>query len=121
MSKLEIILICVSTLSIFFNVGVFLYARNAIMQLLSVSSELGDLKEMADSLASHTKEVYELEMFYGDDTLKHLMDHARSFNDYLDSFEYIYSLTDEQFVGVEAEITELEEIEIGTQTQKNQS
>ena len=114
MSKLEIILICVSTLSIFFNVGVFIYARNVLAQLLSVSGELGDLKEMADSLASHTKEVYELEMFYGDDTLKHLMDHARSFNNYLDSFEYIYSLTDEQIAEAE---TEIKEIEIGTQTQ----
>jgi hypothetical protein len=115
MSKLEIILICVSTLSIFFNVGVFLYARNAIAQLLSVAGELGDLKEMADSLASHTKEVYELEMFYGDDTLQHLMDHARSFNEYLDTFEYIYSLTDEQIEEGETE-TETKEIEIGSET-----
>ena len=107
MTKLEIILICVSTLSIFFNIGVFLYARNAVLQLLSVSSELGDLKEMADSLAAHTKEVYELEMFYGDDTLQHLMDHARSFNEYLDTFEYIYSLTEED-AAAEAEIKELE-------------
>ena len=107
MTKLEIILICISTLSIFFNIGVFLYARNAILQLLSVSGELGDLKEMADSLAEHTKSVYELEMFYGDDTLQHLMDHARSFNEYLDTFEYIYSLTED-----EEELAETKEIEI---------
>jgi len=119
MSKLEIILTCVSILSIFFNVGVFLYARNAIAQLLSVAGELGDLKQMADSLAAHTKEVYELEMFYGDDTLQHLMDHARSFNDYLDTFEYIYSLTDEQFIPTEIETKEIQ-IEPETQTQ-NQS
>tara|TARA_Y100001938_G_C8046460_1_gene409194 strand:+ start:30 stop:383 length:354 start_codon:yes stop_codon:yes gene_type:complete len=117
MSKLEIILICVSTLSIFFNIGVFIYARNVISQLLSVAGELGDLKEMADSLAAHTKEVYELEMFYGDSTLEHLMNHARSFNDYLDTFEYIYSLTDEQFIPAEID---LEEIEIESETQ-NQS
>ena len=114
MSKLEIILICVSILSLIFNVGVFVYARNVISQLLSVSMELGDLKEMADSLAAHTKEVYELEMFYGDDTLQHLMEHARSFNDYLDTFEYIYSLTGEEFVPVEADI---KEIEIETENQ----
>tara|TARA_B000000557_G_scaffold261540_1_gene260720 strand:+ start:1264 stop:1608 length:345 start_codon:yes stop_codon:yes gene_type:complete len=107
MTKLEIILICVSTLSIFFNIGVFLYARNVVLQLLSVSSELGDLKDMADSLAAHTKEVYELEMFYGDDTLQHLMNHARSFNEYLDTFEYIYALTEEDVV-VESETKEIE-------------
>ena len=63
---------------------------------------------------AHTKEVYELEMFYGDDTLKHLMDHTRSFNEYLDTFEYIYSLTDEQLIEAE---TEIKEIEIGSETQ----
>ena len=95
MSKLEIILICVSTLSILFNVGVFVYARNVIVQLLSVAGELGDLKEMADSLAEHMKQVYELEMFYGDETLHHLMEHARSFNEHLETFDYIYTLTEE--------------------------
>ena len=42
------------------------------------------------------------------------MDHARSFNEYLDTFEYIYSLTDEQLVEAE---TEIKEIEIGSETQ----
>jgi len=34
-------------------------------------------------------------MFYGDQTLKALMDHARSFREYMDTFDYIY-ISDEQ-------------------------
>lgn len=108
MSKLEIILICISTFSIFFNIAVFFYARNAIVQLLAVADELGDLKEMTDSFADHAKEVYELEMFYGDDTLQYLMEHARSYNEYLDKFEYIYSLTEDDTITAEIEAKDIE-------------
>ncbi|MAH44362.1 hypothetical protein CMI37_00940 [Candidatus Pacearchaeota archaeon] len=96
MSKLEIILICISVISLGFNVVVFAYARAVIAQLLSVSEELGDLKQMVNAFATHVKKVYELEMFYGDQTLEHLMEHALSFNEQLETFEYIYSLTEEE-------------------------
>jgi len=96
MSKLEIILLCIGTLSIFFNVVVFVYARSAIVQLLSVSEELGDLQQMIDAFAAHVKKVYGLEMFYGDQTLQALMEHAISFSEQLETFEYIYSLTEEE-------------------------
>jgi len=96
MSKLEIILICISVISLGFNVVVFAYARAVIAQLLSVSEELGDLAQMVNAFAAHVKKVYELDMFYGDQTLKHLLQHAVSFNEQLETFEYIYSLTEEE-------------------------
>ena len=114
MSRLEIILSAMLLLAMTFNIIVFVYARGVVSNLLSVSEELGDLQTMVDAFAKHAKTVYELEMFYGDDTLHHLMEHARSFNDYLDTFEYIYSLTGEEFVPAEAD---LKEIEIETETQ----
>ncbi len=58
MSKLEIVLICVSTLSILFNVGVFVYARMVVTQLLSVSEELGDLKSIINNFSNHLRDVY---------------------------------------------------------------
>jgi hypothetical protein len=48
-----------------------------------------------------------MEMFYGDQTLEDLMNHAQSFNQQLETFEFIYSLTD-------ADAIEQEEIELGT-------
>jgi len=96
MSRLEIILSCILTLSIIFNVGVFVYARAAIARLLFVSEELGDLQQMINSFASHVKAVYELDAFYGDSTLKHLLDHAVSFGEQMETFEFIYSITEEE-------------------------
>ena len=94
MSRLEIILSAILLISMVFNVGIFIYARAAIVRLLSVSEELGDLQEMINAFAAHTKSVYELEMFYGDQTLENLMHHAVSFNEQLETFEYIYTLTE---------------------------
>jgi len=103
MSRLEIILSAMFILSMTFNVVVFIYARGAVTRLLSVSEELGDLQAMIDNFAEHTTSVYEMEMFYGDATLKHLMEHARSFSKQLETFEYIYSLIDQPQLTTEEE------------------
>ena len=94
MSRLEIILSSVLTISIIFNIGVFAYARQAILRLLWVSEELGDLKAMVASFSNHIQSVYSTEMFYGDATLSALVDHARSFDEQLETFEFIYILTE---------------------------
>ena len=109
MSRLEIILSAILFLSITFNVIIFIYARGAVTRLLSVSEELGDLQTMIDNFAEHLKSVYELEMFYGDATLGRLMEHAVSFNKQLETFEYIYSLTEQQQIQTEDEEIDEEE------------
>ena len=112
MSRTEIILTCVLALSVGLNVFVFAYARSAITRLLSVSEELGDLQEMIGRFSEHVRSVYSLEMFYGDETLKYLMDHAASLNDQLEqNFEHIYFLTEEEREEVETEEEEYEETE----------
>lgn len=96
MTRLEMILIAVSTLSIFVNVFLFIYTRAILSRLLFISEELGDLQDMTDSFAKHLHSVYEMETFYGDQTLKSLLNHAVSYNEQLETFEWIYSLTEEK-------------------------
>tara|TARA_R100001594_G_scaffold147004_1_gene199326 strand:- start:407 stop:784 length:378 start_codon:yes stop_codon:yes gene_type:complete len=93
MSRLEIILLAITILSVFFNVFIIGYTRKAITELLSISEELGDIQEMVNSFANHIESVHDMEMFYGDETLAGLMEHANSLNAQLETFEYIYSLT----------------------------
>ena len=95
MTKLEIILSVILLLSLVLNLGLVYYVRTAIVRLLAISEEMYDFKEMVDSFATHIQRVYELEMFYGDETLGALMEHARSFNEQLEAFEYIYGLIEE--------------------------
>ena len=96
MSRLEIILSSILTLSVIFNIGVFIYARAAIVRLLWIAEEIGDLQDMISSFSDHIEGVYETEMFYGDETLRGLVEHARSFDEQLETFEYVYSLIEKE-------------------------
>jgi hypothetical protein len=103
MTELEIILAITTTFSVLLNLGVFVYARSAISRLLYVSEELGDLKTMIDSFSEHVSSLYQMEMYYGDQTLHGLVDHAQSFNQQLETFEFIYSLTEADTIAEEPE------------------
>tara|TARA_Y100000034_G_scaffold45680_1_gene56128 strand:+ start:763 stop:1116 length:354 start_codon:yes stop_codon:yes gene_type:complete len=117
MSRLEIILIAILTFSSLLNIGLIIYVRGVIVRLLSVSEELGDLQQMINSFALHLKSVYEMEMFYGDETLAGLVEHAISFNEYLETFEYIYSLTAAEEQGDPSDDNTESEEEIEEETQ----
>jgi len=112
MNRVEAILSAALLVSLVFNAGILAYARTVVRRLLFVSEELGDLQNMIDSFAKHTKSVYELDMFYGDATLEHLMNHAISFNEQLETFEFIYSLTEQK------EIKENEDEELLNDTEE---
>ena len=94
MSRLEIILSASLVVSILINIGVFAYARAAVARLLFVSEELGDLQSMITVFINHLENVHKLEMFYGEPVLAELLQHALSFNEQMDTFEYIYNLTE---------------------------
>ena len=103
MSRLEMILSAILLISVILNIGVIVYARSVLSRLLFVSDELGDLQEMVNGFAGHLKAVYELDSFYGDQTLRSLLNHAISFNEQLETFEFIYSLTLEKEAEDDAE------------------
>jgi hypothetical protein len=89
---------------------VFLYARAAIVRLLWVSEELGDLKTMTTAFSTHLESVYSLETFYGDQTLENLIEHAKSYDEQLSTFNFIYSLTEtDEEIAVDDEESDTEE------------
>jgi hypothetical protein len=96
MTRLELTLSVILLISLLFNAGIFVYARNVVVRLLSVADELGDLQKMIDAFSQHISQLYSLEMYYGDQTLKGLLQHANSLNEQLGTFEHIYSLTEEE-------------------------
>lgn len=96
MTQLEVILLSVAVVSTLSTVFLFFYARAILARLLFVSNELGDLQDMIDGFAKHLQSVYELETFYGDQTLQGLLEHAVSFNEQLETFEWIYNITTEE-------------------------
>ena len=106
MSRLEMILSLILMLSLGVNVLLFVYSRNVAQRLVLISDEIDDMRAAAASFAEHVKKVYELEAFYGDQTLQALMEHARSFREYMDEFDFIYIPDGEE----DAETQQIEEV-----------
>ena len=79
------------------------YMRKILTKLLYVSESMGDFLITVDSYAEHLDSVYNLEMFYGDETLEHLMKHTESVIGEIEKFSDIYSLTTELTEDEEAE------------------
>lgn len=69
------------------------YLRGVLSKLLYVSESMGDFLVVIDNYASHLGSVYEMEMFYGDETLESLMKHTQAVVEEVEQFSSIYSLT----------------------------
>ena len=86
-------------LSILINAGLFWFATKTTRDLLFISEEVGSLEERIEEFKNHVKIIYELPLFYGDDTLKNLLKHSQELGDYISNFKGITDLTreDEDF------------------------
>ena len=124
-----IMALCASVVA---NFIAFYYIRVVIGRLMYVGDNLGDLAEMVTAYRNHLKGVYNMEMFYGDETLKFLIDHTRSLHDLLEDFEDVYSIgippenTEEQITNkeeinndAETTIPEQDVFYAGTRTSDN--
>ena len=78
------------------NVFFIWYIRNLLSQLYFVSNNLSGLVDETISFRDHLSSVYELETFYGDETLAGLLVHVGQYSETLSDFEEIYALLDEE-------------------------
>lgn len=66
------------TISVVVNSVLFWFSLEQSKRLSVVADNSEDLIEMVTGFRKHLKAVYSLDSFYGDETLKALMDHAGS-------------------------------------------
>jgi hypothetical protein len=64
--------------SIAVNIVLVRLANWQSKDLAIVSDNIGDLVDIVNSYRAHLKKVYELDSFYGDETLKGLMEHTNA-------------------------------------------
>ena len=89
-------------LSAMINVIAIFYVRWLLKTVATINEDISNLDTMVSNFSEHTKSVYELEMFYGDETLKSLMDHARELSDRLKDLDLVLNEEGEE---VEEETT----------------
>tara|TARA_R110000824_G_C15216854_1_gene677176 strand:+ start:98 stop:508 length:411 start_codon:yes stop_codon:yes gene_type:complete len=81
------------SLSIGVNIFLFWYLRRLLAKFIFISGNLNDLVKMINVYQNHLKQVYSMEMFYGDETLEHLMTHTRDLSEILKDYEDVYSIS----------------------------
>jgi hypothetical protein len=82
-----VILSIVLVASLIFNGIMYWYSRQLTQKLSFIYDNIGDVSELITNYRAHLKSVYSMEMFYGDETLKFLIDHTRSISDVLEDYE----------------------------------
>ena len=94
--------------SIAVNVILIRLASWQSKDLAIISDNVGDLVDIIESYRTHLKKVYELDSFYGDETLKGLMDHTNAVRALLEQqYGDVTSITEP----IEYEIEEEEDAE----------
>ena len=90
---IEIIL----ALSVILNLFFAWYGFLLIRKVLYVSSNTTEVLVAIERYKEHINGVYELETFYGDDTLKSLLDHTGELSTFLSECENAYGLTESEY------------------------
>lgn len=62
--------------SIFINIFLMFYVKWLFKSLEVINMDIESLLEKINNFSTHLTEVHEMEMFYGDQTLQTLMQHA---------------------------------------------
>lgn len=88
-----IILGVVLACSVFFNALLVLYIRKTIVRVFAASEEVSEILTRLDAFHTHLGSIYEMEMFYGDETLKSLISHLKELMEFMIRYEEVYSFT----------------------------
>ena len=82
-----IILSIVLIFSLLVNAVMFWYLRQLTSKLSFIYTNIGDVSEVIANYRAHLTSVYSMEMFYGDQTLKFLLEHTNSIKEILEEYE----------------------------------
>ena len=102
-------------LSIVGNLFAIWYIRKLLAKILFVSQNLTDLVDLLTTYRNHLQRLFQLEMYYGDETMQFLIKHTRSLLDVLEDYSDIYLMTEPIEVGEEDEESYDDEEETGPQ------
>ena len=79
-------------LSVGLNVLLLWYIRQTLKRLLFASENFAWLMQSLKNFSDHVQSLHELETFYGDETLGHLIQHSKELVEDMKNFEQIYTL-----------------------------
>tara|TARA_R110002073_G_C9176810_1_gene555999 strand:+ start:333 stop:641 length:309 start_codon:yes stop_codon:yes gene_type:complete len=72
------------------------YVYNLLKKLLFVSDNMEDFLDTLQNYSEHIERVYNMETYYGDETIDHLLEHSREIVKEIRAYEEIYTLLEEK-------------------------
>ena len=78
------------------NVFFVFYLKWLLKNFTFLSDNVYNLLESVEAFSNHLSGVYELETFYGDETLQNLLTHAKQLTDEIKVYKEIYTLTNSE-------------------------
>ena len=93
MTSTIILSICLG-LSMIVNGFFFWYNRQLLSRISFISNNIDDLMKMITNYRDHLASVYNMEMFYGDETLQFLLSHTRDLKEMLEEYEDVLYITE---------------------------
>jgi len=84
-------------ISILINISLFWYGFLLLRKVVYVSGNTSEIIDAVEEYRQHLDGVYEMELFYGDETLKSLLDHTGTLSTFLNECENAYGLTESEY------------------------
>ena len=91
-----IAMILLLVLSVGINIFLMVYLRWILKKMAFLSENIADLLSSLGEFSKHFEAVYELETFYGDTTLKNLIQHSKNTVKDIELYKEIYTLFQEE-------------------------
>ena len=84
-----------ATISVLINIVFIFYLRGLLKKFIYLSENIDDLFYSLDSYSQHLGALYEMETYYGDESLEKLIQHSKNVLEIVQNFKDIYTLEEE--------------------------
>lgn len=100
--------------SVLLNVVLVWYSRRLVVDLSDISQEVEEVITDLKVYHNHVENIYNLETFYGDETLRALLEHSKAVSERVGNFTTLFSQIEDEEVteGIEEEIDEQAEEQV---------
>ena len=100
--------------SVLLNVVLVWYSRRLVVDLSDISQEVEEVITDLKVYHNHVENIYNLETFYGDETLRALLEHSKTVSERVGNFTTLFSQIEDEEVteDIEEEIDEQKEEQV---------
>tara|TARA_R110000850_G_scaffold37395_8_gene98514 strand:+ start:38 stop:388 length:351 start_codon:yes stop_codon:yes gene_type:complete len=102
-------IILILAISVGLNVLFLWYIRQTLKKLLFASENYGWLSSSLENFSEHLQQLHKLDMFYGDTSLRDLIEHSKQLVEDMKNFQDIYTLLEDEPSDREEETPPLED------------